>query len=212
MRQLKRLSRPILFVFVVLAVTVAVSGCGLIRKQKPQTAPTLVASLKDDALNSDPVVQDFKQRLDHYLTLQKKVAKDSLPLQATKDPAKITAAQEVLAEKIRAIRKNAQQGDIFTPQVAAKFRQLMRPELKGTTGAKTKEVIAGDEADEVPHVALKVNGKYTSGTPLPTVPPNILANLPRVPGDVEYRIVGNTLILRDVDADIIVDFTPNAIR
>jgi hypothetical protein len=36
--------------------------------------------------------------------------------------------------------------------------------------------------------------------------------LPQLPEDVEYRIVGKTLILRDVDANIIVDFIPNAIR
>jgi len=208
MRQLRRLSRPLFFVFV---VAVVVSACGLIRRQKPETAPTLVASLKDDALNSDPVIQDFKQRLDHYVMLQRKVAKDSLPLQDTKDPAKISAAQDVLAEKIRAIRKNAMPGDIFTPQVRAKFRQLMYPEVTGTTGTKTKEVIGGDEADEVPNVAMKVNAKY-GAQPLPTVPPNILANLPRLPEDVEYRIIGKDLILRDVDANIIVDFIPNAIR
>src|SRR5438874_1818716 len=96
MRQLNRLWPIAAFVCFAIVVTFVAPACGLIRRQKPQTAPTLVASLKDDALNSDPVIQDFKQRLDRYLMLQKKVAKDSLPLQETKDPAKITAAQDVL--------------------------------------------------------------------------------------------------------------------
>ena len=212
MRQLNRLMRVPGVFLLATVLTVAAPACGLIqRDKKPETAPTLVADLKADALNSDPAVQDFKQRLDRYLTLQKKVAKDSLPLQETTDPAKIVAAQEVLAEKIRAIRKNAMQGDLFAPAVRTKFRQVMHPEVKGTSGEKTKDVIAGDEPDERPDVTFKVNAKYPSGEALPTVPPNILTSLPALPQDVEYRIIGKTLILRDVDANIIVDFMPNAI-
>jgi hypothetical protein len=44
------------------------------------------------------------------------------------------------------------------------------------------------------------------------VPANLLANLPQLPEDVEYRIVDKHLILRDVDANIIVDYIPDAIR
>ena len=47
--------------------------------------------------------------------------------------------------------------------------------------------------------------------PLATTPANLLANLPQLPMDVEYRIVGRHLLLRDVDANIIVDFIYNAL-
>ena len=36
--------------------------------------------------------------------------------------------------------------------------------------------------------------------------------LPQLPEAVEYRIIGKTLIIRDVDANIIVDYIPNAIQ
>jgi hypothetical protein len=61
-------------------------------------------------------------------------------------------------------------------------------------------------------VPLKVNAKYPEGAPLPTVPADLLANLPTLPTEVEYRIIGKHLILRDTEADIIVDYIPNAIR
>ena len=74
---------------------------------------------------------------------------------------------------------------------------------------KAKRVIKEDAPAAVP---LKVNARYPEGAPLPTVPPNLLASLPRLPEDLEYRIIGNHLILRDVHANVIVDFIPSAIR
>jgi hypothetical protein len=59
---------------------------------------------------------------------------------------------------------------------------------------------------------LKVNAKYPQDQPLPTVPPNVLAALPKLPEELEYRIVKKDLILRDVHANLIVDYIPNAIR
>jgi hypothetical protein len=162
-------------------------------------------------VNADAAtLADFKARLNKYIELQKDLADDSPPLKETSDPAKIDAAQEVLGAKIRAARKDAMPGDIFTPQTRALFRRLMYPELKGADGPETKAAIIGD--DGPPKVPLKVNAKYPETQPLPTVPPNLLARLPQLPEDVEYRIIGKNLILRDVDANIIVDFMPNAIR
>jgi hypothetical protein len=105
---------------------------------------------------------------------------------------------------------DAKPGDIFTLQVRALFRRLMYAELKGEDGPETKATIAGH--DGPPKIPLKVNTKYPGSAPLPTVPANLLARLPQLPEDVEYRIVDKDLILRDVDANIIVDFIPNAIR
>ena len=61
-------------------------------------------------------------------------------------------------------------------------------------------------------VVLKVNATYPPDTPLPTTPPQVLMNLPKLPEQLEYRIVGKNLIIRDVEANIIVDFVPNAIQ
>jgi hypothetical protein len=61
-------------------------------------------------------------------------------------------------------------------------------------------------------VVFKVNASYPDDTPLPTTPPQVLMKLPKLPEQLEYRIVGKTLIIRDVEADIIVDFVPNAIQ
>jgi hypothetical protein len=61
-------------------------------------------------------------------------------------------------------------------------------------------------------VTFKVNASYPDDTPLPTTPPQVLRNLPKLPEQLEYRFIGKTLVLRDVNADIIVDFMPNALQ
>jgi hypothetical protein len=61
-------------------------------------------------------------------------------------------------------------------------------------------------------VPIKVNAKYPDAAPLPTVPPNLLAALPKLPEDLEYRFINRDLILLDVHANVIVDFMLNAIR
>jgi hypothetical protein len=164
----------------------------------------------DERVNPDAqLLQDFQKRVDTYMDLHKRLKKEVPRLKETNDPAKIQASQDGLAEEIRAARKDAKAGDIFTPEIRQLFRRLMYPEIKGPDGTETKQAIKDDAPKGVP---LKVNAKYPEGEPLPTVPPNLLAALPKLPEDLEYRIVNKDLILRDVHANLIVDFIPNAIR
>ena len=165
---------------------------------------------KQGEVNPDAqILLDFKTRLDEYAKLRARLQKEGPPLEETPNPGEILTAQKTLAEKIRAARKNAQRGDIFTPEVQKLFHRLMYPELKGPVAAETKEAMKEDAPKSVP---LKVNAAYPEGAPLPTVPPNLLAALPKLPEDLEYRFVNRDLILRDVHSNLIVDFFPNAIK
>ncbi|MGH8639954.1 MAG: hypothetical protein ACREUZ_22745, partial [Burkholderiales bacterium] len=127
----------------------------------------------------------------------------------TKNPAEIRASQDALATKIQAARKDAREGEIFTPAVRQLFRRLMYPETKGPDAKAVKESI---KEDAPKGVRIRVNAKYPDAAPLPTVPPGILAALPKLPEDLEYRIINKDLILRDVHANVIVDFIRNAIQ
>jgi hypothetical protein len=86
---------------------------------------------------------------------------------------------------------------------------VLAPELKGHDGAHAKEILKDDAPLSVP---LKVNAPYPEGKALPTVPASLLMNLPKLPTELDYRIVGKHLILRDTGADLIVDFMLNAVR
>ena len=155
------------------------------------------------------ILQEFKKRVDAYVDLRSKLKKQAPPLKETKNPAEIQVAQEGLAAKMREARKAAKPGEIFTPDVRTLFRRLMYPEVKGKEGAETKQALKEDAPKGVP---LKVNAKYPEGAPLPTVPPNLLAALPKLPEDLDYRIINRDLILLDVHTNLIVDYIPNAIQ
>jgi len=160
--------------------------------------------------NPDAVVlADFTARIDKYLELHQELAEGAAELKETEDPARIREAQQRLAARIRAARNDAAPGDIFTADIRTKFRQLMYPEVKGAEGRRTRATIKEDAPRSL---TLKVNAPYPEGAPLPTVPPSLLRNLPLLPEELEYRIVGKHLILRDVAANIIVDYIPNAIE
>lgn len=160
--------------------------------------------------NPDALVQqDFQKRIEAYLSLRTNAVKGIGPLKPTTNPAEIKAGQDALAERIATARAEAQPGDIFTPEIRQRFRELLAPHLKGEAGRDAKAIVKDDAPPTVP---FKVNAAYPEGKPLPTVPAKLLVNLPPLPKLVDYRIIDKHLILRDAEANLIVDYMLNAIR
>src|SRR5688572_13222008 len=207
-------------VMVLLSSMVLVVGCSeggaeSASADKAEAARPAAAAQPAPAANKTnadaEVLVDFKTRIDQYMALHNKLKKESPRLKETKNPSEIKASQDVLAMKIREARKTAKQGDIFTLEIRQLLRRLMYPETKGAAGRETKAAIT-EEAHETKQVVLKVNADYPDNAPLMTVPPNILAALPKLPEDLEYRFVNRTMILIDTHANLIVDLVPNAIQ
>ena len=94
---------------------------------------------------------------------------------------------------------------IFTAAIGAEFREVLRLEMDADTWAAIMDDNPGEFSN-------RINGTYPGRRPLSTVPPNILARLPRLPEDVQYRFVGRHLILLDTRANLILDRIPYAIR
>jgi hypothetical protein len=185
--------------------TALLLSCGIAAATFGSQQPTGGQKVNADAA----VLQDFQKRISAYMDLHQRLEKKSPPLKETDEPAKIKASQDALAAALISARTGARQGDIFTPEIAKLVRRLMYPETTGKQGAETKKMI---KEDAPPPMAVKVNTRYPENAPLPTVPPQLLASLPRLPEDLEYRIVSRHLILRDVHANLVVDFIPKAIR
>lgn len=169
-----------------------------------------MAHAQDPRVNPQAaILQAYQERLQDYMKLRQAAARGTPKLESTEDAEAIRAAQDALASRIREARRSAKQGDIFSPEIARHLRGLVHPEVEGTRGGETKAAI---EDVQPSSVLLKVNARYPDDQPRPLMPPNVLARLPRLPEALEYRIVKGHLILRDMEANLIVDFIPNAVR
>jgi hypothetical protein len=163
-------------------------------------------------VNADAAtLADFKTRVEAYMDLRKQAASEAPPLKESEDAAKIKAAKDALAARIRTLRASAKHGDVFTPQITAKLRTLVAPELKGQDGEDAKAILK-DDAPAPADIPFKVNAKYPDDVPVPTVPANVLVALPTLPDPLRYRIIGKHVILLDEDADVIVDYAMNVVR
>jgi hypothetical protein len=61
-----------------------------------------------------------------------------------------------------------------------------------------------------PLPALHVNMEWPEHVPFGFVPPQMLAVLPLLPAELQYRMIGNAVVLWDHHANLIVDFLPGA--
>jgi hypothetical protein len=144
------------------------------------------------------IVADFTIRVASYMELRRKLEKGLPSLVVTANPAEITRAQRALARRIRSARHGAKQGDIFTAGITAEFRNVLLPEMSDDV----QEAIMDDNPGEF---SLQINGTYPRGRTFSTMPANILAVLPALPDDIQYRFVGHHLVLLDIRANVILD-------
>ncbi len=153
---------------------------------------------------------DFGKRIDAYVTLRDSLAAKMGPLDVTKSQAEIAARATTLATLITGARDSAKQGDIFTPEFATIIATLIKTEYTRRTDSVVEQ--RDDAQEELPNFVPAVNMLYPTTYPLATFPATLLPLLPPLPTDkVEYRIVTHYLILRDVEANLIIDVMPNAV-
>jgi hypothetical protein len=164
----------------------------------------------NSSTNQDSVViGKFETRVADYAKLSKKAASGPAAPKQTDSAAKLKEYQLALAARIKAARPQAKQGDIFSPDVTKIFQRLIAAPFSGPKGEKVRASLR--HAEPVKPLNLQVNETYPEGVPLQSTPPSLLLDLPKLRPEVEYRIVGRDLVLRDVKANLIVDFISNVI-
>ena len=151
------------------------------------------------------LVKNFEDRIARYLELRKS---EGISPKPSSSADKLAAEHHEAAQKIRQSRPAAKQGDFFTAPAGDYFKKQIAATLQGPDGARVRASLR--RAEPLPNVELKVNEKYPPQFPLQSTPPSLLLNLPHLPGELQYRIVGRTLVLYDVGSKLIVDFLPEA--
>jgi hypothetical protein len=148
------------------------------------------------------VLLPFRQAVSDYSVLHHAVELGLPALDVSVDAEAIHAAIDARAAAIRRARADASIGDIFAPEVAHVLRMRIRSALEaaGLGCAELLERMYDGAEWEVP----VVNGTFEWSTAIAT-PPAVLAVLPPLPEELQYRFVGADLVLVDIEANLIVD-------
>jgi len=144
---------------------------------------------------------EFRKRVDAYLKIHNEAEGKVPNLKRTDDPQEISDRERALGQAIMTLRANAQPGEIFAPEYQPYFIKIVQDDFKLRSAADRKALVS-----ELPrNLKVDINTVYPTTQPLETFPPALLRKLPDLPPELEYRIVGRSLILRDVKANLIVD-------
>ena len=204
--------------------TISIKKCGAIRAVRTAliiaalsfvmaampSLPVLAQTTPNPGVNQDAAIgSDFEQRVASYMKLHQQAQNGLGSLKKTDSAAEINHRRQQLAAKIRALRAQAKQGDIFTPEIMGLFQRLITSALNGPDGDKIRKSYQHAEPAAVRNVHLSVNQAYPDGIPLQSMPPSLLLNLPKLPKELEYRFVGRELVLHDMAANLIVDVIPD---
>ena len=165
--------------------------------QRPEPARQLVAAFED-------ATRDYA-RMHRRLESQIGVIEFGTPV------AEINRLINALAAAIRAERHDAAQGEFFTRALSSELRTRINDALleHGYT-ADDVRAAGGVNGVDYGRVVLRVNDTF----------PWVLASamfacvieaLPQLPPELQYRIVGDDLVLIDVHASLVVDILPRAL-
>jgi hypothetical protein len=144
---------------------------------------------------------EFQKRINAYVKIHNQAEAKVPNLKKTDDPQEIADREKALGQTIMTLRAGAHPGEIFAPEYQPYFIKIVQDDFKLRSAADRKALV-----NELPaKMKVDINTIYPTTIPLATFPPALLSKLPDLPPELEYRIVGRSLILRDVKANLIVD-------
>lgn len=156
---------------------------------------------------SADALEHFQNGVQAYTMLHRQVERLLPRLEIPSDARKIQQWSDRLALEIVAGRQAAREGDIIDAATAAVFRSYIRTTL-GDRGRATVLASAGGWGDE--DFAPAVNGRihWAGGSYMPA---SLLAVLPALPPELQYRFIGSDLALIDIGACLVVDVLRGAL-
>jgi hypothetical protein len=161
--------------------------------------PTLFAETRDQ----------FDRGITRYLVLRRSVEQRVPGPRVSTDLAEIHSAADAQADAIRSARPRAKQGDIFTAKVAADFRRHIRAVLT-IEGLRPDQLAERRDDERGRPLAPAVNGRFDWNLNA-VMPAVLIAALPPLPSELQYRFVERDLVLVDIVAGLVVDILPHAL-
>ena len=163
------------------------------------------------AQSSTAAITTFDRATHDYAIMHRRLEGQIGPINFGTPVAEINRIVQELAVAIRAERRDARQGDLFAPGLAHVLRAGINDALL-EHGYTADDVRAAGRIDGVDYqrVDLKVNDTFPWALAAAMFP-CVIAALPPLPPELQYRIVGDDLVLVDMHASLIVDILPHAL-
>jgi hypothetical protein len=154
-------------------------------------------------------LHQFEEAIARYVALRESLVKEKIvgPIPNSTAP-ELNRASDALAAAIQRARATAKPGDIFVAPVTPVFKQRVTDVVRNEN---LGPVLAGIDDELKGPITPSVHLRFPMAQPMATMPPSLLAALPPLPKSLEYRIIGQYLVLRDVEAALIIDFIPAVI-
>ena len=153
-------------------------------------------------------IEQFHAEIEKYLEVRRGLLDEVPGPKAESTAVELNNASDALAAAIRRRRPDTKPGAIFTPTIAEALRRRISAAVRA---ANLEPVLAGIDDEGVGIARPSVYLRFPAAAQLATMPPSLLAALPELPKELEYRIVGTYLVLRDIDAALVLDFIPGAV-
>lgn len=188
------LTRSIALAFIVAGLTAGAAGAG----QRSDSAPT------DEAA----AVAQFQAALADYMLVRERLRSEIRGPVAFSTAVELNQASDALAGAIQRARSGARPGSIFVGPVATMLKRRVDEVVRRD---RLGPVLANIDDEETTPKTPSVHLRFPAASQMATMPPALLAALPPLPKELEYRIVGTFLVLRDIDAALILDYIPAAV-
>jgi hypothetical protein len=156
-------------------------------------------------------IRGFEERAADYVALHR-LLEASLPRQRpTTNISQLYIESRTLTARVLVARQHAQTGDLFTNDIA----RVLRREIAECLSSEDWEAILAEHAvdedgNRIVIPALRANMEWPPQVPFNFMPPQLLRVLPPLPPELQYRIIGRSLVLWDHHANLIVDVLPAA--
>ncbi len=160
-------------------------------------ATRLFAQAPDDVR----AIVSFQRAADEYAFLHRRIEREQPPIEIGSDAETLNRAIESMAAALRAARPDAREGDLFAPPVRGLLRAKIGAALN-RSGLGVADLVPAMEETDSPVVRVHGAMPWKNAADMP---PTVLAALPELPPELQYRFVGGDLVLVDVHASLIVD-------
>jgi hypothetical protein len=172
-------------------------------------AALVVASAQLAGAQRTGSIDTFTENVSAYAALHHQVERFLPPQQNYIDPEEGLAYVAALRRALCAVRPNAREGDIFG-SAAGEIRWHVRYALRAH-GIEVRDLLVEMAADTEDGARLPVVNEAFSWALGNLMPAAVIEALPPLPDELQYRLVGNSLVLVDIHAGLVVDILRNVL-